>query len=228
MDHAAGADRILCAEVVGPPASGKTTFLTALTQAGRGLLATTNYRSVTRVPLFAASYLALAPFFGGAERALHTPKERLLMLRLQASPGILLRESSKGPSAVLFDQGPVWDLVMLRDGDTHRHRSPRYLQWWGRMAKAWSSRLDHVVFLDASEAILAQRLRARSKAHPLKDLRERELHLAASRERALYEAVLAELESMGGPRPLRFDTGRLSVSQMVQHTMAAFEAERVG
>jgi hypothetical protein len=85
--------------------------------------------------------------------------------------------------------------------------------------------LDHVIVLEAADEVLLRRLEARPKSHHFKGLRAAEALEAVSRERALYESVLAELARFGGPQPVRFDTNRLTPTEMVTQTLGCM---RVG
>ena len=65
------------------------------------------------MPLFVRGRLSTASIFRESEARLLSPKERKLITRLEATRGILRRESAKGVPAVIFDQGPIYALAML-------------------------------------------------------------------------------------------------------------------
>jgi thymidylate kinase len=126
------------------------------------------------------------------------------MIRVQSSLRIAARWRAR---TRVMDQGPVYTLATLK---LHRPRSvedARFEIWWDRMARQWARLLDAVIYLDASDAALLQRIRARSKHHRVKDGPEQQgLEWIASLRAELERTV--ECLREGSPlRVLRVDTG---------------------
>ncbi len=88
-------------------------------------------------------------------------------------------------------------------------------------AEAWGGLLDTVVWLDASDDVLLERINARAKDHRLKGDATREAYAVLERSRADYEAVLARMTAAGtGPTVVRFDTTARSPQEIAEDVLA--------
>jgi hypothetical protein len=146
-------------------------------------------------------------------RALRLPwnRERLLMMAyLQALPRALRGRQG----IVVFDQGPIYLLTrpILLD--------ERLASWWQRTFDAWSSLLDAVVWLEAPDAVLLERINARSKVHRLKGRQDQAaLEVLAEGRRAHQDAIRRLDGRASTPAILRFDTSRRSAEQIVDDVL---------
>ena len=91
------------------------------------------------------------------------------------------------------------------------------------MLKQWASALDMVIWLDAPDAILVERIRARSKWHLVKEKPEQVANKFLARFRTSYDQIIARLTANCGPRVLRFNTKQESLDQIVDKALAAFD-----
>ena len=80
--------------------------------------------------------------------------------RLQRMPGSF--------RLVVLDEGPIFTVTWLLVSGHRRIREGRLEDWWRWRLFEWASDLDFVVALDAADELLAQRIRARPKAHEIK------------------------------------------------------------
>jgi hypothetical protein len=137
--------------------------------------------------------------------------ERLLMMAyLQALPRAL-----KGQEGiVVFDQGPIYFLTrpILLD--------ERLGSWWRRTFDMWSSLLDAVVWLEAPDAVLLERINARSKLHRLKGSEEQAAFEALAQGRRAHEDAIGRLDGRApAPAILRFDTSERSADEIVDELL---------
>jgi len=103
---------------------------------------------------------------------------------------------------ILLDEGPVFalswlDVFFARNGD----RVPA--SWRRRVITQWASLLDVVVFIDAADITLANRIRTREKPHMVKGLSDDEIFGFSAGFRRAFERTIGELSQAG---PVAIDT----------------------
>ncbi|MGH7531140.1 MAG: hypothetical protein ACREMN_12210 [Gemmatimonadales bacterium] len=188
--------RAVIVELVGPAGAGKTTLARGVSAADRTVRAGLSLWGLPR-PQLLVSALALVPTAVGA--ALRGARlrggELAQMIRLGALRRVVRREAPRH-RILLLDEGPVFalswlDVFFTRNGD----RVPA--SWRRRTIADWALLLDLVVFLDASDLTLAQRIRSRSKTHPVKDHSDAEISGFSARFRQAFERAIGELSRAG-------------------------------
>jgi hypothetical protein len=205
-------------EVVGPPASGKSTVHRALD--GAGIRAIGNYLSVRRVPAWATSAIGIRSVLREAIRAGFTRRQLTWIVRLQATPSAL-RRAELGARAVVFDQGPVYALARLGDAIASAGEPASLRAWWTARLRWWAERLDLVVSLDAPDDVLLRRIRSRDKEHPLRGLGDAEAASGLATERARTDAVVEAIAAMGRSRIERIDGSMTDAAQVVERIRQA-------
>ena len=89
------------------------------------------------------------------------------------------------------------------------------------MFKQWASTLNMVIWLDAPDPVLEQRINSRDQRHSVKGKTESEVVHFLARYRTSYEEILAKLKTDGGPRLLQFDTSCTSIEQVAEEILSA-------
>jgi deoxyadenosine/deoxycytidine kinase len=97
---------------------------------------------------------------------------------------------------ILLDEGPVFALSWL-DVFFARTGERASTAWRRRVVADWASLLDVVVFIDASDSTLAQRIRSRDKEHLVKDSSDAEIFGFSAGFRNAFDRVIAELSKAG-------------------------------
>jgi thymidylate kinase len=87
------------------------------------------------------------------------------------------------------------------------------------MFEQWAFTLDIVIWLNAPENILVERINARHQRHAVKGKSELEAHRFLMRYQTSYKQTLAELTACGGPTLLQFDTGQASIEQIADEIL---------
>jgi thymidylate kinase len=208
-------------EIVGPTAAGKTTVFERLRDRlesvqPKPILGRPPYR-----PLLARHVAsALATLVRLRVLGRRTTRDQVLMMAyLRALPHAIDGREAGRNGMVVFDQGPVYFLTRpsIRDG--------QLATWWERTAEIWSARLDAIVWLDAPDAVLLERINSRGKWHALKGGPDEAARDVLARSRVAYEQVLERLGANGtGPMILRFDTSRRPAAEIVDEIAATVGA----
>lgn len=218
--------RTLIAELVGPAGVGKTAMLRALGQRHSGIRAGVSIDRVRYLPTFSRHMIALVPT--GVE-VLRDDRRSLWpvmlhLVRLRTLPRVLAHEAAVGSGAVVLDEGPLFSLGRLSVFQRAHESRTRLGQAWQEQLERWSSLLDVVVWLDAPDPILAQRIRTRFKRHRVKDDPDEAVYEFLGRYRQAYEEIRTRVESAGRARMVDVDTAALSVEQAVPIVLAALTA----
>ncbi len=162
-------------EVAGPAGAGKTTVAQHLT--ARPQFVGASVWNLPR-PLYAASAVRTTPAIAaliGATRWLPW-EETEQLIRLDALDHFLRRLPEGDRSVVVLDEGPVFAFAWFRVLGHPCFRDGRRDAWWRAALAHWAARLDVIVLLDGADPLLVDRLRSRTKDHPLKSSSDQELY----------------------------------------------------
>ena len=213
-------------ELVGPAGVGKTAVLQAIAHATPALCTGIRIDRLRQLPGMLWSLVVLSPAlidmtFTDAREA--WPGLRHLG-RLRTLPTEVIAAQASGHQAILLDEGPVFSLGRLRafhgaDGN----RGPVARRWQSEMTR-WSSLLNGIIFLDAPNTILAERIRQRSKAHQIKSGSTREMFAFLDRYRAAYRDIVQRMNADSHIPIMELDTSTASVEQITAHTVTALES----
>jgi len=204
-------DRLRVVEIVGPAGAGKSTLYQALR--GRNGLRLDNFPDVRRLvnlPFFlwnGARVIGSLRELGGLSR-----RELAWMAILRGWPVLLQKSDSR---VTVLDQGPVYLLTELREFGPASLRTSAAEALWRDLSACWSQTLSLIVWLDADDADLLERVRAREKAHIVKDASDEETLSFLNRYRAAYERVMADLRVP----VLRFNSSRMTTEQIAEHLL---------
>lgn len=188
-------------ELLGAPASGKSSIATAL--AARPGVVLLKDHEPADLPSLAWSAVRASPILRfpppeGVGRA----RWAAWAGRLRAAPALVDRRDGRGATVVLFDQGPAYTLGRL----TSLRRHDAGDAWWRRRAAECGRLLDLVVLLEVDERTLARRLRERSKAHVTQTMDDAEIETYLVQQQLVCRRV-ADAVAQAGATVLRLDTG---------------------
>lgn len=216
--------RPLLVELMGLAGSGKSTAFEELVRRRPEIESRPTLTRPRRAPVTAWNVASvLAHLVRARAITRHTrPQDVRLMTYLQALPRVLDREGGD-ERTIVFDQGPLY--LLARAG----LQGERLRPWWTRTFDEWAHRLDAVVFLDAPDPVLLERIDGREKWHALKGRAGEPAREALTRTRAVYEHELARLESREHPPTIvRLDTSRATPGDVVDGIVALLERQRAG
>jgi len=221
--------RAVIVELVGPAGAGKTTLAEGVSATDRTVLSGLSLWGLPRRDLM-RSAMSLAPTI--AASALGGSKSRLRggeiaqMIRLGALRRAVWREAQRH-RVLLLDEGPVFalswlDVFFSRNGD----RVPA--AWRRRVVSDWSMLLDVVVFIDASDVTLAERIRTREKPHMVKDRSDAEIYGFSAGFRKAFDRVIAEFAKAGHVMVDALNTDRVPVEQSASRLLSRLKQRRNG
>jgi shikimate kinase len=134
----------------------------------------------------------------------------------------LRREHREG--LVVLDQGPIFALARLLWGQKPVTRSEPFRAWVSTMVLRWSFELDVIVWLDAPDHALHERIGSREQRHEAKGRPTREVLELLGTHRQAYRSVLESIARLGAPPVLRFDTSRMSPPEIADAVDGALAA----
>jgi hypothetical protein len=208
-------------ELAGPAGAGKSATRRALmarTHLRHGMIwglpaGSLLWHGVRSIPSFIPLWLA-------ARRPLWD--ETRHMVRLRTLREALQNRPAQQP-AMVFDEGPVFALAWLRGFGHPVMREAASEGWWETACEEWARMLDLVVVLDASDELLAHRIRNRPEDHEIKQASDAEIARWMGRFRQSLDWVLERLSLAAGVTVLRFDTRTESPELLAEQTAAALD-----
>ena len=123
---------------------------------------------------------------------------------------VLGRKPGYGRGVTLLDQGPIYALVRLKAQAKNVTAGAPFERWWNDMLERWTGELSSIVWLDAPDRVLWERINGRAQPHTTKGGPAGAGQMFISRYRQLFEEILDRIDSTGGPEIHRFDTSAAS------------------
>ena len=213
------------AEVVGPAGAGKTTLLRALTQREKRIVPGIHLPKRVSIPILIHDTMAFSPTFLRYYRHSRwfTWGETRSMVYLRGWHRVLKHYVPGNGSITVLDQGPIFRLALLREFGPEFTNSEVFNKWWNSMLNQWAATLHLVIWLDAPDAVLFQRINSRTELHRLKGQPEQDAYQFFGRYRTSYQQVIGRMEAMQGPRLLRVNTHQIPLNKIVDRVLSAVD-----
>ena len=210
-------------ELAGPAGSGKTTLVTALCAADPTIrVGLRTGHGAVAAGLLAASPTLLRARTGAPGRWWTTGE-----LRAIGYLAAWQRPAGHRPAGTtLLDHGPTFRLASLLVGGPPMVRTRAFHRWWMRTSVAWGLLLDTVVWLDAADEVLIDRIRERDRDHRVREASDEDAGHFLAGYRTAYDATLDVLLRTG-MRVVRIDTSAAApdvLAATLAHVMAGAAA----
>ncbi len=195
-------------EVVGVAGTGKTTLAHALAQADPSATYSRGLSRGQHPFSFARHCLRACPDFLTALALGHDVRNEIADQIVIDTLGEVV---GRGSERLIFDQGPLYRLARmqtLRGGD-----------WWLSAVDHWSHLIDRVVWLDAPDDLLLDRVLTRDKPHRLKQLNSTTAKDLLTDHRREYLELLDLIKETHPVSIVRFNTALHSTDQIVAHLL---------
>ena len=218
--------RSLLVEIIGPAGSGKTTLLKTLTQRGEKVQSSIHPSKIRQVPFFISNTFSLLPIYVRHYR--HSRwfnwRETRSMSYLKAGLRIVERQASNNSKVIIMDHGPIYRLAFLRALGPEITTSQSYMNWWINVLNKWAATLDVLIWLDAPNSILVNRIRKRNTNHTVKDKHKEEAYKFLTRYRTFLAKIISDYMSDRQVLLLKFNTNQLTVNQIADRVLAKFDS----
>jgi shikimate kinase len=216
----------LVVEIMGPAGAGKSTLLRALGQRHKKIQPGIHPSKIRQVPFFISNTFSLLPIY--LRRYRHSRwfnrREVRSMAYLKAELQVLEQQASNNGMVTILDHGPIYRLAFLRALGPEITTSQPYTRWWNSLLNQWIATIDIVIWLDAPNVILLERIRAREQRHTIKEKCEQEAYEYLTHYRTFLEQIIADSVIDREVTLLRFDTNKESVEQMVDKVLNTFDS----
>jgi len=214
-------------EIIGPAGAGKTTLCTALSRAKESVHPGNfpDVRKISAAPFFISNGLQIFPAILnlslGSSRKL--TRREFAWLSILRGWSDLLQKESKDSQVILLDQGPVYLLTEMREFGPAYLRQQKAESLWRNLYSRWANTLNMIIWLDAPDADLLNRIRSRDKEHVVKnESAETTFEFLASYRKA-YEQTISTLSLTHlGLKVLRFDTSQKSPQEIADQLLFEF------
>ena len=137
-----------------------------------------------------------------------------LMMYVTRWRSVFRRDRDRRDGITVLDQGPFYALVRLKAEGKPFTTTRAFARWWNDMLRLWARELDVIIWLDAPDEVLRDRINGRAQHHRQKGRLADEAHGFLARYRLAFEGALRRMEALGSPEVLRYDTERTSTAQL--------------
>lgn len=206
-------------EIIGLAGTGKSTLSNALYQQNNKFLASERLGSKeTKHRLFyiEQTFLLLPTILRQPRNgSWFTRADIKKMVYLNGWHRVLEQQGAKNNAIIVADQGPIFKLATLYEFGPKTLKDQRFNHWWDQRFRQWASTIDMVVWLDASDEILVERIISRDTWHMVKDFSPEEARKFFSDYRVAFDYVISRLTSIRDIPILRIDTSHQSPEELL-------------
>jgi len=224
MSKAAEIDKqqndIRIVEIIGPAGAGKTSLYNKLGNHPDQMLLSDfpDVRKITAAPFYIRYGLQLVPSILRLSRSDSrqlTRRELAWLTIIKGWPFVLQRDLKLGPQRIILDQGPVYLLAEMREFGPDYLRTKKAEPLWQEFYHRWAYTLDMIVWLDAEDSHLVERIRGRKQDHAVKNESAEEAIKFLELYRKLFDFTVSSLTEINPSiRVLKFDTSKLQTQEI--------------
>lgn len=221
-------------EIIGPAGAGKTSLYVSLGEyPGQILLSNfPDVHKITAAPFFVRYGVQLLPSLARYSQPGSRPfsrREFAWMSIMVGWPTLLQKQVRTCPQVIVLDQGPVYLLAEMREFGPDFIRAPQAGKFWQEVFTRWARTLDMIVWLDAEDAVLLDRIRTREQDLLVKAETDEKMIEYLNCYRRIFETTVSSL-LVHNPRlqVLRFDTGKFRTIPLRDEILARLDVRKEG
>jgi shikimate kinase len=215
-------------EIVGLAGAGKTSLCKTLNRYSEyiSLGHFPDVHKIVDAPFFVYYGLQVVPsllcLYQGRSSWL-TRREFAWLTILKGWPHRLEWSQRDGDKVIVLDQGPIYLLAETSELGPECLKSPKADRFWKNIYFRWAGVLDMVIWLDADNACLLERIQTRPKGHMVKNESASTVFQFLEGYRIAYEHIFCMLKANEeGPRVVHFDTGRAQPEEIANRLLTEF------
>jgi len=145
------------------------------------------------------------------------------LVRLRTLRQVLARHRAQQVPLVVLDEGPVYALAWLRLFGHQRRRGDALAPWRQRALEQWAGALDLVVLLNAPDAVLMERIRARERPHRVKHRTDEEIGAFLAAYRGAFDEVIAALTAKHAVQVVTLDSDAAAIDRTAERLLELLE-----
>ena len=219
----------LVAELVGPAGAGKSALSEHLARRP-GVMRASIWNlprgawllnAVRSLPTLLAVGVRARPF--PWEDMRHLWEDMRHLVRLRTLRQVLARRRAQQVRLVVLDEGPVYALAWLRLFGHQRRKGDALAPWRQQALEQWATALDLVVLVNAPDAVLMERIRARDKPHRVKHRTDEEIGAFLAAYRGAFDEVIAALTARHGVQVVTLDSDGEAIDRTAERLLELLE-----
>jgi hypothetical protein len=226
--------KVRVVEIIGPAGAGKTSLYSAL-GGFPGQILLSNFPDVHKLadaPFFLRYGLQLLPSlvrYSRPDSRQFSRREFAWMSIMVGWPNLLQKQSRGCTQVIVLDQGPVYLLAEMREFGPDYIRSQKAESFWAGLFKRWAETLDLIIWLDAPDTALLDRIRAREQEHIVKAETASKMIEYLNEYRRMFEATVSAL-GVHNPhlQVLKVDSGTLGTMEIRDQILARLDLHNGG
>ena len=211
-------------ELVGLAGAGKTSLSCTLAKQNSQIFlpADLQLRKPEHLQIFLLQMPSLLPLLAHHCRSScpYTWVEMKAIAYLEGWDGYLKKQAIHGARILLLDHGPLFKLATLHAFQKEKFAIPAFERWWNNTLQRWSNALDLVIWLDAPQRDLLQRINDRAQRHPVKGMPAAEAIEFFARYRVSYQHIRSMLVACGQPPVVDADTSQVPLEQLTDQLLS--------
>lgn len=213
-------------EIIGPAGAGKTTLRNAII---RKMPQIQNEPlppvwNASYYPFFIKNIIQIAPLIilspKNNSRNL-TRRELAWMAILNGWFQLLKKSQRKNSGIIILDQGPIFLMTILKGFGPEFINQTYLYSWWKKIFQQWSQTLDLVIWLDAADETLIERIDDRESDHIIKGKTGLEVNIFFKKFRSIFENIMEIMLSKNAKIGLiKIDTAQNSIDQVIEKVVS--------
>jgi shikimate kinase len=219
------AERPRIIEMVGIGGAGKSTLLKALAKRNGKIQTLPVPSKIQYLPVIAKIAFVWLPLYLGKYRHSRwfTLEEIRIIGYLETWLSYIRSQALAKDLVVVLDPGSVYWLSALQEFGPELTKDRRFQRWWENKLNEWSSALDMIIWLEAPNEMLLQRVLSRNEWHEAKYQSPQVALEYFERFRVWYKRLVPEMASRKNTKVFHYHTDQVSTEQMAEQIFSAVD-----